>query len=263
MLELHGAGEAEFKDALPYGGEIAGEEEKEDAEFVNEVCGEFKSGNVGACRESHGDETSDEVKEEDVESVAGEISGGTNGACRESDGDETVGVLFGGTEFAAVSLHTCHQHAHVATSPSVSCGRACGLPSVGSVGALGWVRGRVSARSAWGCCPGCGLYGDGTLCMACDLGTHGGANSCTIDSSGHLRAVRSAEVGAGTKPSKVSSRFQVGVPIVENVPGNARLADYLRWAPRRWPFEARECRVVNSPFVETREFVLARGCEVV
>ena len=75
--------------------------------------------------------------------------------------------------------------------------------------------------------------------------------------------VRSAELGGGTKTLKASSGIQVGRPVVENVPGNASLADYLRWAPRRWPVEAWECRVVISPHVETRKLVLAGGCEVV
>ena len=45
--------------------------------------------------------------------------------------------------------------------------------------------------------------------------------------------------------------------------GDARLADYLRCAQKKWTFEARECRVVNSPLVEMRKFVLAGGGEVV
>ena len=90
--------------------------------------------------------------------------------------------------------HTCPE-----SSASVSCS-GVGLPSVGSVGAFGWVRGRVSARSAWRCCPGCGLHGDGTLCMACDVGTHGEANSCTMNSTANLRMVRRAEVEEGTTP---------------------------------------------------------------
>ena len=147
------------------------------------------------------------------------------------------------------SSSICHPHARIlhcdSSASGVSSGvsGACGVSSIGSVGASGW--GRGSARSAW-CFPGCGLYGDGTLCMTCALDTHGGVNSCTNNTSEHLRVVRSHEFGEGTKPLKVSSRIQVGAPIVENVPGNAILADYLRWAPRRWPIEARECRVVNS-----------------
>ena len=84
------------------------------------------------------------------------------------------GAQSAGMECETKTLHMCHPHAHVAPCPSLSCGRACGPPLVGSVGAPGWVRGRVSSRSAWGCCLGCGLYGDGTLCMACDVGSHGG-----------------------------------------------------------------------------------------
>ena len=166
-------------------------------------------------------------------------------------------------------MHFCLPHTHTLHSASstscVSSGvsGARGSPSVGPVGAFGWVRGRASARLAWCCCPGCGLYGDGALCMACDVSTHGEANSCTIKSTVNSRVVRSAEAGGRTKPSKVGSWIEVGVPIVDNEPGDARLADYLRWAPKKWPFEARECRVVNSPFVEMRKFVLAGGCEVV
>ena len=90
-------------------------------------------------------------------------------------------------------------------------------------------------------------------------------NSC----SGHgmnseiqqnLRVVRSHEVGQGTKTLKSSPLLQVGRLVVKNVPGSARLADYPRWAPKRWPVDAWECRVVNSPFVEARKFVLAGGC---
>ena len=115
------------------------------------------------------------------------------------------------------SSSMCHPHARTLHSDSSASGvssggsGACGLSSVGSVGAFGWVRGRVSARSAWGCCPGCGLYGVGTLCMACDVSTHGEANSGTINSSVNLRVVRRAEFEQGTKPSKVGSRIQVGV----------------------------------------------------
>ena len=67
----------------------------------------------------------------------------------------------------------------------------------------------------------------------------------------------------GTKTLQASSGIQVGSPILDNAPGDAGLADYLRWAPRSWPVEAWECRVVLSPNVEEREAFLAGGCEVV
>ena len=68
-------------------------------------------------------------------------------------------------------------HPHAQSSPSalsscVSSGASGGgFPSVGFGGSPGWGRGRWSARlSSPLCCPGCGLYGDGTLCMVCDVG---------------------------------------------------------------------------------------------
>ena len=200
----------------------------------------------------------EEVKE-DAESRSdsvNELEGEANEFHASKGGDLDVGA-----EQIIETLHTCHRHV---TSPSVPVGRPCGVPSVGSVGALGWVRGRGSARlwSAW-CCPGCGLYGDGTLCMTCALDTHGGVNSCTNNSTNNLRVVHSSKLGGGTKTLKASSGIKVGRPIVDNVPGSASLADYLRWAPRSWPMEAWECRVLHSPNVETRRSVLAGGCEVV
>ena len=155
----------------------------------------------------------------------------------------------------------CHPHA-----PTVHCeSSACGGLSVGfggvssaggSVGFLGsprWARGRWSARlwSPW-CCPGCGLYGDGTLCMTCD--THGVMNSCMDNSSSNSRSVRGPEHREGTKPRKASSGIQVGFPVVDNVPGNASLVDYLRWAPKKWPVEGWECRTVLTPWVDKVNF---------
>ena len=188
----------------------------------------------------------------EVEPVDQFHDGGEEGNIRE---DET-GACFGHAqsislhslgEFSAESLHLCHSTMHpirTESSPLVSGGRACGVSSLGSVGAPGW--GRGSMRSAW-CCPGCGLFGDGTMCKTCMLETHGGGNSCTYEITKNLRVVRSHELGEGSKTPKVSSRIQVGRPIVEYEPGSASLADYLRWAPRSWPVEAWECRVVNSP----------------
>ena len=69
--------------------------------------------------------------------------------------------------------------------------------------------------------------------MACDVDTHGGADSGTLNSSVTLRVVRSAELGEGTKPSKGSSWIQVGVPIVEHVPGSARLAGLSTMGPKK------------------------------
>ena len=138
----------------------------------------------------------------------------------------------------------CHLHAHNLSSPPLSGSLACGGSSVGFGGAPGWARGRASARlsSSW-CCPGCGLYGDGTLCMTCD--THGVENSGTGNSIPNLRAVRSREPRGGTKTLRTSSGVQVGSPILDNASGDAGLADYLRWAPRRWPIEAWECRLAG------------------
>ena len=87
-----------------------------------------------------------------------------------------------------------HQHAQFVSDPSCDLSGGC-VGSVGSAGcggSLGWVLGRWSARlsSSW-CCPGCGLYGDGTLCMMCDGdGVH---NSTRGNSDGNLRMVRRPE----------------------------------------------------------------------
>ena len=79
------------------------------------------------------------------------------------------------------------------------------------------------------------------------LGAHGGDkhNSCIMHGTNsselgiqqNLRVVRSPEAEHGTKLMPSSSLLQVGSPIVGNTPVNARLADYLRSAPRRWPVE--------------------------
>ena len=107
------------------------------------------------------------------------------------------------------------------------------------------------------------------MCGICMLGTHGGdvRNSClghgmNSGKGQNLRLERSHEAGRGTKTSKSCSLLQVGRSIFGNVPGNARLADYLRWAPQSWPIEAWECRVVSSLCVESKTVVLADGCEV-
>ena len=179
------------------------------------------------------------LKDNSVEMV--EFEGADSGVelpdCRKlhkdkTNGDDVRASIGGarndGTACETESLHMCHLLSHVVPSPSSSCGRACGLPSVGSVGALGWVRGRVSARSAWGCCPGCGLYGDRAMCMACDVDTHGGTNSGRTNSSANLRVVRRPELRGGMKSMRAGSGYQVGSPILDNASGDAGLADYLR-----------------------------------
>ena len=155
-----------------------------------------------------------------------------------------------------------HLHAHSPIVGSSGVGSACVGSSVGVLGAPGWSVGRWSARlsSPW-CCPGCGLYGDGSLCMTCD--THGTRNSCIINSVQNLRSVRRPEHREETKLLKASSGIQVGFPVVDNVPGNASLVDYLRWAPKEWPVEGWECRTVLTPWVDKVNIFLAGGCEVV
>ena len=171
------------------------------------------------------------------------------------------GVSDSAGKCCANSSTMCHQHAHVPSSAHLFESSACGGSSGGLLGAPGWAVGRASARlsSSW-CCPGCGLYGDGSLCMTC--GTYGVGNSCTGNSKPNLRVVRSREPREGTKTLRVRSGIQVGSPILDNASGNAGLADYLRWAPRSWPIEAWECWVLLSPYVEKTRFFLARGCEV-
>ena len=156
----------------------------------------------------------------------------------------------------------CHVHAHNLSSPPLSGSLPRGGSSVGFGGAPGWARGRVSARlSCSSCCPGCGLYGDGTLCMTCD--SRGVVNSGTGNSVPNLRVVRRPERRGGTKTLRAGSGTQVGSPILDNASGDAGLADYLRWAPRSWPIEGWDCRVILSPYVEKVRFSLAGRCEVV
>ena len=152
----------------------------------------------------------------------------------------------GGVEKRSVnSSIMCHHHAHEPSSAHLTGSFACGGSSGGLLGAPVWSVGRWSARlsSCW-CCPGCGLYGDGTVCMKCD--TDGAANSNASNSIPNLRVERRPEHRGKTKAVKASSGTQVGCPVVDNASGDAGLADYLRWAPRSWPIEAWECRPIHS-----------------
>ena len=136
----------------------------------------------------------------------------------------------------------------------MSVGRACGVSSAGSDGASVWGQGALGAAL---CCPGCGLFGDGDVCEICMLGAYGGdkhnscmmhgMNSSELRTQRNLRVVRSREDEQGTKLLPSSSLLQVGSPIVGNTPVIARLADYLRWTPRRWPVEAWERRYFTLP----------------
>ena len=236
---------------------------------------EFGDAGAGAEFQSKGreDEPEDCVLESrDVEAGA-EFQAGSAFQCGAvNEGKDTEKVVRGKEsrntdtvdEFEKDGNPSSHQHAHCVTvSPCVS--RGGGVGSVGSAGGGGspcWARGRWSARlaSSW-CCPGCGLYGDGTLCMMCDGDfVH---NSSRGNSKGNLRCERSQEHRGGIKTLRAGTGIQVGSPIVDNASGNASLADYLRWAPRRWPIEGWECRTVIKPFVEKVNCVLAGGCEVV
>ena len=109
--------------------------------------------------------------------------------------------------------------------------------------------------------PGCGLFAYGSLCMTCD--SHGVVNSGTGNSIPNLRVVRRPERSGRNKDVRAGSGIQVGSPILDNASGDAGLADYQRWAPRRWPIEGWECRVIWSPYVEKVRFFLGRevrGC---
>ena len=156
---------------------------------------------------------------------------------------------------------SCHLHAHCFSPSPSSVSSSCVGSCVGVGGSPGWAVGRWSARlsSRW-CCPGCGLYGDGTLCMNCDM--HGVGNSCT-DPELNLRLVRSHRHRGGTKTLRASSGIKVGCRFLENPSGDASLADYLRSAPTSWPVEAWECRTIVYPRVVKEVCFLAGGCEVV
>ena len=184
-------------------------------------------------------------------------------------GSRSKGVMVEVSNLDRVMKNTnspCHPHAQNfldVSSLCVSSGvSGCGFPSVGVAGSPGWARGRWSARlSSSLCCPGCGLFGDGTLCMVCDFG--GVHNPARDNSDLNLRLERRPELRGGLKLTRVSSGVQFGSPLVDNASGDAGLADYLRRAPRSWPVEAWECRVVLSPFVEMVRFFFAGRCEVV
>ena len=88
------------------------------------------------------------------------------------------GVSDSAGESCVSSSTMCHQHAHVPSSAHLFESSAWSGSSGGLLGAPGWAVGQVSARlsSSW-CCPGCGLYGDRSLCMTC--GTYGVGNGWT------------------------------------------------------------------------------------
>ena len=52
-------------------------------------------------------------------------------------------------------------------------------------------------------------------------------------------------------------RLEVGSLTVGNTPEGASLANYLRWAPRSWPLEVWECRVIGSPDAHVWQRLLA------
>ena len=187
----------------------------------------------------------------------GDLHGGARGA----DGGVEVasaGDMSCGPESATEYVHPCHPHV---PSPSVPGARVCVGSSFGVGGAPGWAVGRLSARlsSRW-CCPGCGLFGDGTLCMTCDV--HDSVNSCK-ESDSNLRMGRSGRHRGGTKTLKVCAGIKVGPRSLDNPSGNASLADYLGSAPTSWPIEAWECRTIVYPRVVKEVFLVAEGCEVV
>ena len=129
----------------------------------------------------------------------------------EETGVGAVGNVHGGKRGANSCNPSimCHQHAHNLSSSPLSGSLPCGGSSVEFGGSPGWARGRASARlsSSW-CCPGCGLYGDGSLCMVCD--THGVGHSSTDNSDLNLHLGCRHEHREGTKTLRASSGIKVG-----------------------------------------------------
>ena len=125
-----------------------------------------------------------------------------------------------------------------------------------------WGRGSLRASL---CCPVCGLWGDGGMCELCTGGLGDGdtVNSCSTDGANschhtNLRLERRPEVPGEMK----TRRLEVGDLTVGNTPESASLANYLRWAPRSWPLEVWECRVIGSPDAQMWQRWLAGRCEV-
>ena len=147
--------------------------------------GDCFGANIGVCELDGRGFEDDQEKVADQEKMVEEI---------------TVGSVHGGKSDANSSdtVTMGHLHAHSPIVGSSGVGSACVGSSVGVRGAPGWSVGRWSARlsSPW-CCPGCGLYGDGNLCMTCD--TLGTRNSCIINSVQNLRSVRRPEHQEGNK----------------------------------------------------------------
>ena len=222
------------------GGLLEGDDESEDQELedleetsVQETAAEFGEFNVLDAEVSSVEEASKALAVVEasgagvvfrVAALETEVGNGRDmGIKTETDGmrasdSEDVGAVHIGENGASHSLNSIHPHACALQSDVLSpCvpGRGVGGVSVGSVGSSRWARGRWSARlsSPW-CCPGCGLYGDGTLCMVCDVGEgcdQGRENSDSVNS----RLVRGPEHREGTKLLKASSGIQVGFPVVD------------------------------------------------
>ena len=144
-----------------------------------------------------------------------------------------------------------------------------GSPGVprGGGGSLGGCRassGRGRGARSSLCCPGCGFWWNGGLCSVCTVrfGDRDSLNSCLNhgeNSCGlNLRMVRTQDI-QGEERSK---RLEVGSLIVGNTPDGARLANYLRWAPRRWPVEMWEYRAAASDGARRWERCLAGRCGV-
>ena len=207
---------------------------------------------VGEAGAGSADFLESEVAVENCRDVDGCMQVTTEASCVYDgpvDRSVDVGAIHMGENGASQSSNSLHPHAHTlprdVLSPSGSVGGVGGV-SVGSVGSSRWARGRGSARlsSPW-CCPGCGLYGDGTLCMVCAEGEV--CDQSRMNSDQNLRMERSHERRGGTKARKACTGIKVGSGFLNKPSGDASLADYLRSAPSSWPVEAWECRTVVFP----------------
>ena len=179
-IKVAGMGESTDLHGEEFVGWCAGNAGAMEADVL-EVELETGSGSAGSCGavEASMHEDGDRGIEADDLEAKSEVGVGSVGAIV-SDGSEGAGSPSCFQQSGSVATNSssmCHLHAHCFSPSPSSVSPSCVGSSVGVGGAPGWAVGRLSARlsSRW-CCPGCGLYGDGTLCMNCDM--HGVGNSC-------------------------------------------------------------------------------------